>query len=278
MRERKAAPEVKNTYTRTLNSFSTLIIEVEREERPDVDKVKDAWDSKRDVLIQSGAFVIKQLSEAMSVKAESYKLSEGITQSVLPNPGNGLYPGHHQSLDQHLLSNHPCLTYMTKSRSMSASPKQCEHVEGAELGISGIFLLLFVPTAMGWGFEGHFTVCKIAQVWDTMIIESYLKTVYDSDLSLFVQTLLYDTVASSDRSSWGKCTADQVVCPDTYALESSELACEFAYKDVTPGATLGDDYFISRLPVVEKRLSQAGILLAATLNRIFSSTPSVSQE
>ncbi|KAK1388360.1 hypothetical protein POM88_016538 [Heracleum sosnowskyi] len=191
MRERKAAPEVKNTYTRTLNSFSTLIIEIfeywviyvyqvfwsslvhkitgpaingsvprsltnffkhlilffqtffpnrlnEKNARMLISihdiykfgrpgfktiprKVKDAWDSKRDVLIQSGAFAIKQLSEAMSVKAESYKLSEGITQT---NPGNGLYPGHHQSLDQHLLSNHPGLTYMTKSRSMSASPKQ----------------------------------------------------------------------------------------------------------------------------------------------------------
>ncbi|KAK1351663.1 hypothetical protein POM88_054122 [Heracleum sosnowskyi] len=131
---RKVVPEVKNTYTGTLNSFSTSIIEVDREERPYVDKVymtyvqalygregwplsaflshdlkplmggtyfppedkfgmprfktilrkvKDAWDSKRDVLIQSGSFAIEQLSEAMSVKAESYKLSKGITQSAL---------------------------------------------------------------------------------------------------------------------------------------------------------------------------------------------------
>lgn len=33
-----------------------------------------------------------------------------------------------------------------------------------------------------------------------------------------------------------------------------------------------DDYFLSRLPVVEKRLAQAGVRLAATLNRIFTST------
>lgn len=32
-----------------------------------------------------------------------------------------------------------------------------------------------------------------------------------------------------------------------YALESSELACEFAYKDVTPGATLGGAYLIHRI-------------------------------
>lgn len=38
------------------------------------------------------------------------------------------------------------------------------------------------------------------------------------------------------------------------------------------GAT--DEYFLSRLPVVEKRLAQAGVRLAATLNRIFTSKPS----
>jgi len=34
-----------------------------------------------------------------------------------------------------------------------------------------------------------------------------------------------------------------------------------------------DEYFLSRLPVVEKRLAQGGIRLAATLNRIFSAKP-----
>ena len=32
-----------------------------------------------------------------------------------------------------------------------------------------------------------------------------------------------------------------------------------------------DDYFLSRLPIVEKRLAQGGVRLAATLNRIFTS-------
>lgn len=32
------------------------------------------------------------------------------------------------------------------------------------LTCTGILLLLSVPAVMGWGYEGHFTVCKIAQV------------------------------------------------------------------------------------------------------------------
>ena len=33
---------------------------------------------------------------------------------------------------------------------------------------------------------------------------------------------------------------------------------------------IADDYFFSRLPVVEKRIAQGGVRLAALLNRIFS--------
>lgn len=40
-----------------------------------------------------------------------------------------------------------------------------------------------------------------------------------------------------------------------------------------------DDYFLSRLPVVEKRLAQGGVRLAAILNRIFAvARPLISQE
>ena len=97
-----------------------------------------------------------------------------------------------------------------------------------------------------------------------------------------------------------------------YASESIDLACKYAYKNAAPGTTLGgiltlwalekmtdslwnkiilaflicndvlisltfsaDDYFLSRLPIVEKRIAQGGIRLAATLNRIFSPKPSL---
>ncbi|XP_076888595.1 uncharacterized protein LOC143539063 [Bidens hawaiensis] len=46
-------------------------------------KVKEAWQSKKDVLVKSGTFAIEQLSEALSITKLSDKLSEEIAQSTL---------------------------------------------------------------------------------------------------------------------------------------------------------------------------------------------------
>ncbi|CAK7348254.1 unnamed protein product [Dovyalis caffra] len=46
-------------------------------------KVKDAWFSKRDTLIKSGAFAIEQLSEALSASASSKKLPDDLPQNAL---------------------------------------------------------------------------------------------------------------------------------------------------------------------------------------------------
>ncbi|GKC08309.1 spermatogenesis-associated protein 20 isoform X2, partial [Tanacetum coccineum] len=46
-------------------------------------KVKEAWESKKDVLVKSGTFAIEQLSEALSISKLSDKLSEGLAQSAL---------------------------------------------------------------------------------------------------------------------------------------------------------------------------------------------------
>jgi len=83
-----------------------------------------------------------------------------------------------------------------------------------------------------------------------------------------------------------------------YASESAEDACKWAYKDVSEGSVLdgkqwefwwlwkifsnylfcsnynmkmhsADEYFFSRFPIVNLRLAQGGVRLAATLNRIF---------
>lgn len=46
-------------------------------------KVKEAWNSKRDTLIQSGAFAIEQLSEALAATSTSNKLSDEVPQTAL---------------------------------------------------------------------------------------------------------------------------------------------------------------------------------------------------
>ncbi|CAH8355218.1 unnamed protein product [Eruca vesicaria subsp. sativa] len=105
---------------------------------------------------------------------------------------------------------------------------------------------------------------NLHRVWDNKIIDSALEKYYNSSRS-------YDW--SNDVPSWVSCPLHKIVCPNLYASESIDLACKCAYKDATAGTTLGDDYFISRLPIVEKRIAQGGIRLAATLNRIFYPKP-----
>lgn len=46
-------------------------------------KVKEAWNSKRDMLVQSGSFAIEQLSEAMAAVATSNKLSDEVPETAL---------------------------------------------------------------------------------------------------------------------------------------------------------------------------------------------------
>ncbi|KAK3028520.1 hypothetical protein RJ639_038588 [Escallonia herrerae] len=155
---------------------------------------------------------------------------------------------------------------------------------------------------------------NLHHVWDNMIIESAMKSFYNSDLSTMIQAIQNNITDTDgwliDVSSWANCTSDGTACAEPYASESINLACKFAYRNATAGSTLGgklmrfhswyalvldhflvcgllylqflfcdlDDYFLSRLPVVEKRLAQGGVRLAAILNGIFSSRTLISQE
>ncbi|KAK7319620.1 hypothetical protein RJT34_04343 [Clitoria ternatea] len=120
---------------------------------------------------------------------------------------------------------------------------------------------------------------NLHHVWDNMIIQSALKTFYGSDLSVMIQAIQRNItdVWSNDVLIWEHCAHNYTACPDRYASESISLACKFAYKNATPGSTLEDEYFLSRLPIVEKRLAQGGVRLAAILNRIFTSKTRIAQ-
>ncbi|GAB4831282.1 Endonuclease 4 [Ancistrocladus abbreviatus] len=116
---------------------------------------------------------------------------------------------------------------------------------------------------------------NLHHVWDVMIIDSALTAFYGSDLTNMIEAIQENITNnwSGDMVSWEACASNQTACPDPYASESVELACKYAYRNATAGSTLEDDYFLSRLPIVEKRLAQGGIRLAGTLNRIFASKP-----
>lgn len=118
---------------------------------------------------------------------------------------------------------------------------------------------------------------NLHHVWDNMIIESALKTFYGKDLTAMIQAIQRNiTDAFVDEVSQENCNS--TVCPDPYASESVSFACKYAYRNATPGSTLGDDYFYSRWPVVESRLAKGGVRLATLLNRIFSEHKSIAEE
>eukprot|EP00249_Psilotum_nudum_P030400 c42996_g1_i1 orf=183-1049(+) len=112
---------------------------------------------------------------------------------------------------------------------------------------------------------------NLHHVWDDMIIDTALERYYDSDIEGFVNDLSQNiTNNGADVSEWSRCGGGEVACPNIYATESIKAACDWAYATATPGSHLEDPYFLSRLPIVEKRLEQGGVRLGAILNRIFT--------
>ncbi|KAG5010540.1 hypothetical protein JHK87_019055 [Glycine soja] len=81
-------------------------------------------------------------------------------------------------------------------------------------------------------FLSHF-VGDIHQVWDDLIIQSALKTFYDSDLSIMIQAIQRNITYNwpNDVSIWEYCAHNYTACPN-------RLACKFAYRNATPGSTL----------------------------------------
>lgn len=55
---------------------------------------------------------------------------------------------------------------------------------------------------------------------------------------------------------------------------SADIYCIQCISNLPLSVCFPDDYFLSRLPVVEKRLAQGGVRLAEVLNRIFTKKPS----
>lgn len=108
-------------------------------------------------------------------------------------------------------------------------------------------------------------------VWDNSIIETEEEDFYDSGVEEFVDAIKKNITGdwSDQVIKWGTCSNNETTCPDIYASESITAACDWAYKNVTQDSVLEDGYFNSRLPVVNLRLAEAGVRLAATLNRIF---------
>ncbi|KAE9600190.1 hypothetical protein Lal_00046149 [Lupinus albus] len=112
---------------------------------------------------------------------------------------------------------------------------------------------------------------NLHHVWDVNIIETAEERYYNSNIDDFTAAIEKNITKgwADDVKGWETCDDNQTACPNVYATEGIKAACDSSYKGVTEDETLGDDYFESRLPLVQLRLAQGGVRLAATLNRIF---------
>ncbi|KAM7274983.1 hypothetical protein ACFE04_016849 [Oxalis oulophora] len=113
---------------------------------------------------------------------------------------------------------------------------------------------------------------NLHHVWDSNIIETAEDKYDNSNLDTLVDAIQHNITQewSDEVPRWETCTRGKTACPDIYASESINAACDWAYRGVEEESTLEDDYFLSRLPIVYRRLAQGGVRLAATLNRIFA--------
>ncbi|KAI3731606.1 hypothetical protein L1987_62795 [Smallanthus sonchifolius] len=108
-------------------------------------------------------------------------------------------------------------------------------------------------------------------VWDDSIIETEEERFYESNVESLINAIETNitNVWADQVQTWENCSRNQKTCPNIYATEGIKAACNWAYKGVTNGSVLEDEYFLSRLPIVNWRLAQGGVRLAANLNRIF---------
>ncbi|KAH9289320.1 hypothetical protein KI387_033437, partial [Taxus chinensis] len=81
---------------------------------------------------------------------------------------------------------------------------------------------------------------NLHHVWDNMIIETALKEFYDNDPALMIQGLQTNITGSwsNDVPAWKKCNTNEFACPNPYAVESINLACNWAYKNATADTVL----------------------------------------
>ena len=99
---------------------------------------------------------------------------------------------------------------------------------------------------------------NLHRVWDSGLIRHTKKpwTTYAAELQA--------TMTPEQAAEW-----ETVTSPGDWATETYELAVTYAYEIPTNGQ-LGQPYFDRCIPVVEKRLTMAGVRLAHLLNTVFA--------
>lgn len=135
-------------------------------------------------------------------------------------------------------------------------------------------------------FSGHFfgTSVKLHALWDTNMIERRINSDFQSQPQSYLSYLIKQmkTTYAPNISDWTNCgSSDEsryLACSTLWIQEDAKLDCDVVYLDengdkITPqtGFDLGQTYYNTRMVTVEIRLIQAGVRLAAVLNKIVES-------
>jgi hypothetical protein len=117
--------------------------------------------------------------------------------------------------------------------------------------------------SIGLRFDGRETT--LHRLWDGDLLKRRLHELgrrRGPRWQAYAQSLA-DRAPAAERARWAATTD-----PNAWADESLVLSQQFTY-GVREGAQLGDAYYGEAMPVVEQRLAQSGVRLAALLNAIF---------
>lgn len=120
------------------------------------------------------------------------------------------------------------------------------------------------------------------------MIQRRINTDFQSQRTLFLE-YLFDQMTgryAQNISDWTNCASSDdsryLACSSKWIQEDAELSCTMVYRDengtqltATTGFNITETYYITRMEIVELRLIQAGVRLAAVINKI--NEPSASQ-
>jgi len=122
---------------------------------------------------------------------------------------------------------------------------------------------------------------NLHSLWDTTMIQRKINTDFQSQRPLYLEHLINEMHGRYARniSDWTHCTSlddsRYLACSSMWLQEDAELGCKVVYRDdndqqITPvtGFNISETYYNTRMDVVEQRLIQAGVRLAAVINTI----------
>ena len=118
---------------------------------------------------------------------------------------------------------------------------------------------------------------NLHSVWDDGIIDRALTELYNSSRQEFeddLMDLIENATHTGELDTWLRCADGRnKTCTSQWAAESLNDALVWAYRnaddtEVGEGSNLSNDYYNTRLRVVQRRIAAAGVRLASTLETI----------